>query len=208
MISIRIALFLSVVVYAGTASVVARGHDLPQPSAAADPLQATRQFKVGDRVEGWITAEWLPATILQIGGGPDADSPYRVTCGAPIRDIQPTRWLPARYLRPLSKPLPASAAAGEPRLGRYQMLSYGNPSNPIRIGHIELVSGGAYRYYNAGGRQLGTGKYAFDATRQNVVWRDGLLREQGWTGTFTIEREGKTHKIRLMRTTIAVNNTD
>jgi hypothetical protein len=31
-----------------------------------------------------------------------------------------------------------------------------------------------------------------------VIWQDGILKEQGWTGTFTIERDGKTHQLRLV----------
>lgn len=180
----------------------------PSDAPADDVPQTPERFKVGQMVEGWITAEWLPVKLVQLGGGPNPDSPYLVEVGAPIRGIQPKRWLGARDVRPLSKPLPPDAAAPGPRLGRYQILSYGNPSNPLRLGHIELVTGGIYRYHNAGGRLLGTGRYRFDLATSSVVWQDGLLEEQNWTGTFTIEREGKTHKIRLIRTTIAVNSID
>ena len=177
---------------------------LSKPEPPPPPPPAVR---VGDRVEAWITAEWLPVKLVQIGGGPWADSPYLVEYGTPIGGIQPKRWLSARYVRPLAKTPPDTSAAG-PRLGRYVILSYGTPSNPLRLGEIELVAGGAYRYYANGGRVLGTGTYRFDATKRAVVWQDGILKEQGWTGTFTVERNGKTHQIRLMRTTIAVNSVD
>jgi hypothetical protein len=115
----------------------------------------------------------------------------------------------AALLEPTSDfvPQPAVAAPG-PRLGRYQILSYGNPANPLRVGHIELLAGGTYRYYSAGGQLLGTGSYGFDAGQGAVIWQNGLLKEQNWTGTFTSEREDKTHKIRLRGATIAVNNVD
>jgi hypothetical protein len=109
---------------------------------------------------------------------------------------------------PEANPLPADAPPVGPRLGRYQLLSYGNPANPLRVGHIELVAGGTYRYHNADGRLLGAGTYAFDAAKSAIIWKDGLLNEQNWTGAFTIERQGKTHKIRLRGATIAVNNID
>jgi len=175
----------------------------PEPPPPPPP-----DVKVGEMVEGWITAEWMPVRLAQVGGGPDPAYPYLVEIGEPIRGIQPKRWLAARDVRPLSKPTPDTSVSG-PRLGRYVILSYGaNPAAPLRLGEIELLAGGAYRFLNINGRVLGTGKYTFDPAAKSVVWQDGILKEQRWTGTFTVEREGKTHKIRLMRTTTATNSTD
>jgi hypothetical protein len=188
-------------------AALAASPQAPSRQSSAAPAANPHNFRIGQRIEGWITAEWLPVTLVQIGGGPWADSPYLVEYGTPIRGIQPKRWLSARDVRPLAKTPPDTSAAG-PRLGRYVILSYGTPSNPLRLGEIELVAGGAYRYYANGGRVLGAGTYRFDATKRAVVWQDGILKEQGWTGTFTVERNGKTHQIRLMRTTIAVNSVD
>ena len=177
---------------------------LSKPEPPPPPAPAV---KAGERIEAWITAEWLPARLVRIGGGPWADAPYQVEYGTPIGGIQPTRWLSARHVRPLPKPAPAAPASG-PRSGRYIILSYGaNPASPIRLGEIELRAGGAYRYTAVGGRLLGSGRYTFDAAKRTVVWQDGILKDQGWTGTFTVERDGKTHQIRLMRTTIATNST-
>ena len=185
--------------------------DAGQQASAAQAgaaVQGPHQFKIGQRIEGWITAEWLPVTLVEIGGGPWPDAPFLVEYGTPIRGIQPKRWLSAKDVRPLSKPAPDTSATG-PRTGRYIVLSYGaNPASPIRLGEIELIPGGTYRYSAVGGRLLGSGRYTFDAAKRVVVWQDGILKEQGWTGTFTVEREGKTHQIRLMRTTIAVNSID
>jgi hypothetical protein len=88
------------------------------------------------------------------------------------------------------------------------MLSYGNPANPIRIGHIMLLAGDTYEFYTAANRLIGRGRYAFNPSEQEVVWHDGPLHDQGWGGTFTIERDGKTHKIELKRGTIATNSID
>jgi hypothetical protein len=171
----------------------------PPPPAAPD-------VKVGDIVEGWITVEWLPVRLAQIGGGPDPAFPYLIEIGEPIGGIQPKRWLAAQHVRPRRRP---DAPAAGPRTGRYIILSYGaNPASPLRLGEIELAADGAYRFLNVNGRVLGSGKYRYESAERRVIWQDGILEERGWTGTFTIEREGKTHQLRLMRTTIAVNSID
>jgi hypothetical protein len=206
MTMIHVALLSAVM--ALSTSPIAGGPPSAAAQAGASAAQAPHTFKIGERIEAWITVEWLPVTLVQIGGGPWADSPYLVEYGTPIGGIQPTRWLSATHVRPLPKPAPA-APPGGPRPGRYIILSYGaNPASPIRLGEIELRAGGTYRYTAVGGRLLGSGRYTFDAAKRVVVWQDGILKEQGWTGTFTVEREGKTHQIRLMRTTIAVNSID
>ena len=51
----------------------------------------------------------------------------------------------------------------------------------------------------------------FDATADissAVQWLSGPCKDSNWSGTFTTEREGKTHKIRLRSGTIATNNAD
>ena len=178
----------------------------------ADPERTARTpgaWRVGDRVEAFITVDWLPATIVQIGEGPFPDDPYLVRYGQPIGGIYPTRWLGPDGIRPVSDETEAATVAAGPRLGRYTILSYGNPAQPpIRLGVIELLPGGTYRYHDGGGRLLGEGRYAFEAAANAVQWRTGTLRDQGWGGVFTVERDGKTHKIRLVRSTIAVNSLD
>lgn len=120
--------------------------------------------------------------------------------GSAVADARPQQ-------KTVEKPV-AERPSTEPRLARYQILVYSSPTNPIRLGQIELVAGGTYRFYAPGGRLLGTGCYAFDPEKRAIVWRDGLLKEQGWTGTFSVERAGKTHKIELKRGTIATNSID
>jgi hypothetical protein len=164
-------------------------------------------FRVGDEVDVWINVEWMPGRIVQVGGGPYEDSPFRVAYGIPIGGIQPTRWVIPERVRPVATGQPVGQTTG-PRPGRYQMLSYGNPANPIRIGHIMLLAGDTYEFYTAANRLIGSGRYAFNPSEQEVVWHDGPLHDQGWGGTFTIERDGKTHKIELKRGTIATNSID
>jgi hypothetical protein len=70
------------------------------------------------------------------------------------------------------------------------------------------MSGGRYRAMANGGRVIGQGTYSFDAASSTVRWLSGPYKEAGWLGQFTVEREGKTHKIRVNRVTIATNSTD
>lgn len=97
-----------------------------------------------------------------------------------------------------------------PRLGKYNIHSYGAVgSPPLFLGHVELMAGGKYRASRkSSGDYYGEGKYAYDAESKTVTWLSGPYKEDKWGGAFTIEREGKTHKIRLRRSTIATNSLD
>lgn len=94
-----------------------------------------------------------------------------------------------------------------PRPGKYRIQSYGATSAPpLYLGYVVLDKGGSYKVFLPGDKASGEGRYEYDAKTKTVVWKDGPYKT--WGGAFTIEREGKTHKIRLKRTTIATNSTD
>lgn len=101
------------------------------------------------------------------------------------------------------------AAAG-PRPGKYNIHAYGAVGNaPLYLGHVELMSGGKYRVSRkSSGDYYGEGKYSYDDASKTVTWLSGPYKDDNWGGAFTIEREGKTHKIRLRRSTIATNSID
>lgn len=94
-----------------------------------------------------------------------------------------------------------------PRNGEYIILSYGSPTNPIRIGYFQLKDG-QYIYYNMSKKVLGQGSYTYNSQNKNVEWKNGPFSEAKWAGSFEIDREGKTHKIRLNRVTIGSNSID
>jgi len=101
----------------------------------------------------------------------------------------------------------AEPAAG-PRPGKYLIHSYGAVSKPpLYLGYVVLKADGSYEVFLPGDKSSGTGNYVYDAAKQEVVWKSGPY-EKDWGGAFTVEREGKTHKIRLKRTTIATHSTD
>jgi hypothetical protein len=95
-----------------------------------------------------------------------------------------------------------------PRKGKYFIQSYGAPGNPpLVLGSFELGDGKTYKAYLPGGKLSGEGTYEYDAGTKTVTWKTGPYVKV-WEGAFTIEREGKTHQIRLKRSTIASNSTD
>ena len=101
----------------------------------------------------------------------------------------------------------AQDAAKGPRAGTYRIMSYGAvKSPPLFLGHFTMASG-TYKAYLPGGKLSGEGRYSYNAADQKVIWQPGPYADV-WGGAFTVEREGKTHKIRLKSTTIATNSTD
>ncbi|MCC7420395.1 MAG: hypothetical protein IT428_08950 [Planctomycetaceae bacterium] len=103
-----------------------------------------------------------------------------------------------------------AADVGEPRLGKYRILSYGAVGKPpLVLGHFELQKGNVYKVFLPGDKPAGEGTYAYDAAGKVIVWKTGpYAMEKGWGGGFEVDREGKTHKIRLKRTTIGTNSVD
>ncbi|GMV79862.1 MAG: hypothetical protein AMXMBFR7_10460 [Planctomycetota bacterium] len=113
----------------------------------------------------------------------------------------------------LAGTLSAEEAAGDtsagPRLGTYVIQSYGAIGRPpLVLGSLVLEAGGVYKVLLPGGKPGGEGKYTYDAATKTVAWQGGPYEADKFGGEFTVEREGKTHKIRLKRTTIATNSTD
>lgn len=98
-------------------------------------------------------------------------------------------------------------AADGPRDGKYRILSYGRVGNPpLYLGYF-VLSDGTYKAYLPGDKLTGEGKYTYHADSKSVSWDSGPYVGV-WGGTFQIDREGKTHKIRLKSTTIGTNSTD
>ncbi len=103
---------------------------------------------------------------------------------------------------------PATVSAAEtPRMGKYLIVSNG-PTHTLNLGYLELVDATNYRYLAMGGKLLGEGTYQYNAASSELRWLSGPILENKWTGNFTVEREGKTHVIRLSRVVFAANSTD
>lgn len=193
-------------------------------------------YQLGERIEVSITGAWDKATVIEVGkAGGEHEGEYKVhydgyaasfdrwllpvyfrkvAGGAPT--TPPATTTPATGAVPAGQPpsdgkvTPVAEAASAPRPGKYNISSYGAVgSPPLFLGHIELQAGGKYRISRkSSGDYYGEGTYSFEATTSTVKWLSGPCKDDAWGGAFTIERDGKTHKIRLKRTTIATNNTD
>lgn len=106
------------------------------------------------------------------------------------------------------QPRAGDAAAG-PRPGKYLILSYGAVNRPpLNLGSVVLETGGTYKVFLPGDKPSGTGRYSYDAVKKAVRWETGPYEKDKFGGAFEADRGGKTHKIRLKRTTIATNSTD
>src|SRR5215213_866239 len=184
-------------------------------------------YVLNERIEVNILGSWDKATVIEVGSGEHAgeykvhyegyNSSYdrwlnpvyfRKTTGAPSVPAVPA---PSSAPPPVSPAPVAPAAAGQnaggPRLGKYNINSWGATGKaPLFLGQIELLPGGKYHFSRSRqGGYIAEGDYRFDAGTSAVEWLSGPCKEQAWSGAFTAEREGKTHKIRLRSTTIATN---
>ena len=160
------------------------------------------KFFVGDKVEAWSAGKWYDASIVTIGL--DNYKGYYYVHFAGYSDAS-NQWLNASSVRKVSAK--THTANISPRDGKYKILSYGNPANPIYQGYF-ILKGGNYSYYNAGNQLLGSGSYSFDNASKTINWNSGPFKTSGWSGTFEVSREGKTNTIRLKGVTIGTNSTD
>ena len=105
----------------------------------------------------------------------------------------------------LLTPLVAADSAPGPRPGKYIIMSFGAVGNPpLYLGYF-ILSGGTYKAYAPGDKLSGEGRWQYDSSTKTVTWKSGPYAGV-WGGEFTVEREGKTHQIRMRRTTVATNN--
>lgn len=159
-------------------------------------------FKIGDKVEAYNSGAWYKGSVAEIGVN-NYSGYYEIK----YQDYNQLQWIKASNLRMQQNSNAEGNNQTGPRNGTYIILSYGNPSNPVRIGYFEL-SNGKYTYYNMGKKVLGQGLFLYDAESKTVQWKSGPFKDAGWKGKFEIDREGKTHKIRLNNVTIGSNSTD
>lgn len=157
-------------------------------------------FEPGSLVDVYNSGGWYKASIVKAGDG-EYTGYYYVKYQA----YSQSQWIKASNIR-LVKTV-ATPVAEAPRNGIYLILSYGNPTQPVRLGYFEL-NNGQYTYSDLGKKNLGAGTYTYDSQRKAIQWKTGPFKDAGWQGNFEIDREGKTHKIRLNRATIGSNSTD
>ena len=174
-------------------------------STGSDPSGSTSaensKYKIGQKVEAW-NVDWYKATVIGFGSG-NYQGYIKVhydgySSGSDQYIIESNIRLP--------KNTTADYTSG-PRNGRYTILSYGSVTNPITIGYFDLANGN-YTYYDAGKNIRGRGTYVYSGDTKQVQWQSGPMKDFGEVSNFEIDREGKTHKIRLNRVTIGSNSVD
>jgi hypothetical protein len=175
-------------------TAVCASYFAPHPHVSYDT------FKVGDAVEAW-NITWYKGRIVEIGTGKENTADYLVD----FDDFKLHQWFKAKNVRALQAP---KEYAGPPRAGKYLVMSYGNPRNPLPLGYFLLKGGSEYRFYTLADKLIGSGTYRFDAAAKLLTWVSGPFKESRWDGKFEITREGKSHTIRFNRTTLGTNSTD
>ena len=97
----------------------------------------------------------------------------------------------------------------EPKLGRYNVRSYGASNRPpLFLGHFVLEAGGKYKVYLPGGRLAGEGEYEFDKEKKEVKWLTGKYKDEGWMGRVLVASDDKSLTIWLKSTTRATHVPD
>ncbi len=97
-------------------------------------------------------------------------------------------------------------AESGPRLGKYNIYSYGAVAKPpLYLGHLEILEGGKYRVSRtSSGPYYGEGTFRFDAAASKIEWLTGPYATPDWAGKFSVQ-EGR-HRIALRARTFATNS--
>ncbi len=171
------------------------------PQFATAQQSNNGKFQIGQKVEAYNVG-WYKATVLEIGSG---DYAGYIKVHYDDYSSASDQYLKESSIR-LRKNVAAPNFSSGPRSGRYTILSYGR-GNPLTLGYFDL-NNGKYTYYDAGINPIGKGTYLYDEGSKQVVWQSGPLKDYGASAGFKIEREGKTHSIRLKYSTYGFNSTD
>lgn len=116
------------------------------------------------------------------------------------------RWLLLAMLVVLLPSLVRADEPSEPKLGRYNVRSYGASNRPpLFLGHFVLEAGGKYKVYLPGGRLVGEGTYEYDKEKNAIRWLTGKYKEEGWGGRVLVASDDKSLTIWLKSTTRATH---
>ena len=86
----------------------------------------------------------------------------------------------------------AAHADDAPRAGKYVCLGYSGGAGKFRF-YVTLANG----TYTPQTPDLPSGNYRYDAATHRLEFTSGPFKANNWLGIFSIEREGKTHKVVL-----------
>jgi hypothetical protein len=157
---------------------------------------AAQGWKVGDKVQGW-NIDWYDGTIAEIGSGTyagyylikyDKFSIPQYVKAANVR-ARPGAAAPGSAA---AAPVTTAAGTDSPRPGRYVCMGYNGGAGQFRW-YLQLTANG----YQQKTPDLAPGSYSFDKAARRLTFRSGPYSTLNWIGLFTVEREGKTHRIVL-----------
>jgi len=148
------------------------------PALAAD-------FHVGDKVQAW-NVDWYDGTIAEIGTGSYAGY-YLVK----FDKYATPQYIKASNIRPRPGAAPVITASS-PRAGKYVCMGYNGGAGQFRW-YLQLGKGS----YQQLSPNLAAGKYSFNTATKRLEFTSGPYKANNWIGLFSVEREGKTHKIVL-----------
>ncbi len=147
-------------------------------------------WKVGDKVQGWNIA-WYDGTIAEIGSGNYAG--YYLVKFDGFNTPQYVKAANIRARPGAAAPRPAAAgSADSPRPGRYVCMGYNGGVGQFRW-YLQLGAG----TYQQKTPDLAAGRFSFDRGARELTFQSGPYSRLNWIGLFTVEREGKTHRIVL-----------
>jgi hypothetical protein len=178
-----------------------------RPGGPPDPPKIYPAYSLGDRIEAYDFG-WHTGIVTQLGSGANQGS-YLVR----YDKFSTSRWFQPKDLRSAAvaasekaekERLAATATLG-PRLGKYNIYSYGAPGTVrLYLGHVEILAGQKYRVSRTSeGNYFGDGTFTFDSAGRKIQWTSGPYAIPEWGGGFSVD--GSEHRITLRRGTIAVN---
>ena len=133
---------------------------------------------------------------------------YPLQTAAKAKFMSNLRWILVTLFVVLSGIAQADEPA-EPKLGRYNVRTYGASNRPpLFLGHFVLEDGGKYKVHLPGGRLVGEGTYEFDKEKKEVKWLTGKYKDEGWTGRVLVASDDKSLVIWLKSTTRATHVPD
>lgn len=166
-------------VFAASAAVIV----LAAPAVAAD-------FKVGDKVQAW-NIDWYDGTIAEVGAGSYAGY-YLVK----FDKYATPQYVKAANIRarPGASVAAAVPVASAPRAGKYTCMGYNGGAGQFRW-YLQ-IDGKTYHQLTP---NLRSGSYSYSSATRKLSFNTGPYAGNGWIGLFSVEREGRTHKIVLRR---------
>jgi hypothetical protein len=148
---------------------------------------ALAAWKAGDHVQVW-NIDWYGATIVRAGTG-DYAGYYLIHYDGKTGGGS-EQYIRAENIRAV--PGAAAVTASAPRPGKYVCMECSGGAGQFRW-YLELGNG----TYHQTTPDPASGHYSFNRRAKRLNFTSGPYKANNWIGLFSIDLEGKTHKIVL-----------